>query len=625
MEGSYAVQVFIAEQNENLVESELCHFVIDKTKPTVSIKELSKAEGGHGIYGREELPVVAIEVMDVSGPSEITYVIKDTSGHEKTGKLMQEDSGFISAKWQGTSELDLAEFADGRIEVRVSASDRAGNNSDSAVLCLYTDTRKPEVTFSFDTSDVKNEKYYACNKILKITVREDNFDTKCQPEVLTGNPEGYSFSGWKMNGGRAESTIEFLGDGTYEVAFECSDLAGNSSSRQILPGFTIDQTVPELKIQGIGNHSSNNGTVAPVINFYDENSDQNKMELTLEEGANGKINIQSMIHTTSGEDGTQITFDNFKQGMDGIYTLTAKVKDLAGNQSGDQIMFSVNRKGSVYRFSSRTKQLLEKVFVSHAEEVVIYEDNVDWLTYSELSCSYNGTLIEMEAGKDYTVDKTGGEDKRKQYTYKIPAGFFRKEGVYTIHIYSEDKASNIAVSDTVQKSPGFILDYTAPLISVANLEERGYYHEKEHEFTVVVSDNLLLDSVKYYLDDELVKEYNSDELEQTEGVLRLKTGSSGDYQTIKIEAADAAGNTAESKEWHVLVNPTRQTKAKSADRKKTLPVVREEYQQEIQREETAGSYGIMAVIILLAVIASAGISLGIRYYRRKTEKTFTKG
>lgn len=288
MEGRYTVRVCIADQNDNPVESEICSFTIDQTKPIVSVGELSKASGGHGIYGRQESPVAEVEVVEAWGLSEITYVIKDTSGHEKTGKLMKEGDRNPSVKWQGTLELDLAEFADGRIEVSVSASDQAGNNSDLAVLFLYTDTREPEVTFSFDTSNVKNEKYYACNKILQITVREDNFDIKCRPEVLTGNTEGYSFSGWKMNGGRAESTIEFWGDGTYEVVFECSDLADNLSNRQILREFTIDQTVPELKIQEISNHSSNNGTVAPVISFYDENSDQNRVELTLEEGAKGK-------------------------------------------------------------------------------------------------------------------------------------------------------------------------------------------------------------------------------------------------------------------------------------------------------------------------------------------------
>lgn len=141
MEGRYSVQVLIADQKVNPVESEICHFTIDRTEPDVRIREFSKAAGGYGIYGRRESPVVMVEVADVSGVSEITYAVKDTSGYERTGELMKEDRKRASAKWQGSIEPDLSEFADGRIEVRVSASDYAGNRSDPVILFLYTDTR----------------------------------------------------------------------------------------------------------------------------------------------------------------------------------------------------------------------------------------------------------------------------------------------------------------------------------------------------------------------------------------------------------------------------------------------------------------------------------------------------
>ena len=71
---------------------------------------------------------------------------------------------------------------------------------------------------------------------------------------------------------------------------------------------------------------------------------------------------------------------------------------------------------------------------------------------------------------------------------------------------------------------------------------------------MTVDDNTQLSCVKYYLDGRLEEQFSENEIEEAERLLELQTGASDEYQTIRIVAEDKAGNTADSGEWHVLVN-----------------------------------------------------------------------
>ncbi len=671
LEGGYEVYLSVTDMRGASIESEVYPLVIDRTAPSVSVSEISEALRGHGIYGRREIPVVSVSVDErygtgaISGLDQIAYHITDSSGDVTEGCLMQDDEA-ASAKWKGYLQPDPVKFADGKMEIVVTASDKAGNINHSETVVLFTDTREPVVEFDFDTEHGLENQYYSHRKVLRITVEEQNFDMACRPAVVTDNESGYTFTGWQQSGGKMTGMIIFSEDGEYGVTFSCKDLAGNSSGMETLNRFIIDKTAPvisvsydnqqakneiyyckkrtavitvedrhfreedgvinihcegnvdmpevgpwtsdgsrhtaeitfeedgryalsvdwtdpagnqaagyrsgpfiidmtepELTIEGVADHSSNNGRIAPEIVLYDENASGSGIRLSLLEISEGTVTIEPMIRTIPNEHGESIRFHDFGEEMDGIYLLRAEAEDMAGNEAFREIRFSVNRGGSAFDFSDETEQLFEKGFIRQPEDIVISESNIDWLICREISVNCNGEVEELSEGQDYRMEVKGSGNTRKQYTYTIPADFFHKEGVYTIHLYSKDRASNISSSDAVEIKAGFILDTTAPVIHVVNLEDRHYYHEKEHDFTAVISDNTLLESVRYYLDGQLTATYNKEELETMGGVLYLKTGSADDYQTIKLEAEDAAGNLSESEEWHILVNATQQTNRQS--------------------------------------------------------------
>lgn len=88
----------------------------------------------------------------------------------------------------------------------------------------------------------------------------------------------------------------------------------------------------------------------------------------------------------------------------------------------------------------------------------------------------------------------------------------------------------------------FTVDKTAPTMVVSNLADRGRYKENTHEFTLNVKDNIYLAYVEVYLDGELFKRFEEDEIAQLNGELLVDIASSNQYQTIELVSCDKAGN-----------------------------------------------------------------------------------
>ena len=237
-----------------------------------------------------------------------------------------------------------------------------------------------------------------------------------------------------------------------------------------------------------------------------------------------------------------VIFKDFPEGMDDIYTLTAKATDKAGNETKSSITFSVNRDGSTYELGSGTKALVDKKYTNKPQDLEITEINVDDLTTIEITYSLDGKIVTLKEGADYTITKSGEEGQWKKYLYRIKASCFEEEGNYVLNIYSEDAAHNSTTNKTKAKTIAFTVDKTAPTMVVSNLTDRGRYKENVHEFTLNVKDNIFLAYVEVYLDGELFKRFEEDEIAQLNGELPVDIASSNQYQTIELVSCDKAGN-----------------------------------------------------------------------------------
>ena len=630
--------------------------IVDNTSPVPVVTITPTSPGwGKGVYSAGDYPGFSIRVEDpivndaYAGLKKITYRIENgTTGYVESNTLADENTGLSKAAhqkvWTGQVSIDPNMFYSNDVKVSVYAEDWSANSVTSQPQTLKVDNKAPIVSFSFDKSDVHNGKYYKNDKTLTITVDERNFDESYLPRVTSTAGGGYSISGWSHNGEIHTATVTFSGDSDYTVSYDCYDLAGNKSNTENLEEFTVDKTVPvikvsynnnsaqngnyykaartatitvtehnfdpskitvsttasaggapsiggwansgdthtanvvfnhdadytftvsgldlaenkaadyaqdkftvdlknpEVKITGVKDKSANNGTVAPRISISDMNFIASGVKITLKGVNKGEIKIDSLASISSSATGMNVIFKDFPEGMDDIYTLTAKATDKAGNETKSSITFSVNRDGSTYELGSGTKALVDKKYTNKPQDLEITEINVDDLTTIEITYSLDGKIVTLKEGEDYTITKSGEEGQWKKYLYRIKASCFEEEGNYVINIYSEDAAHNSTTNKTKAKTIAFTVDKTAPTMVVSNLTDRGRYKENMHEFTLNVKDNIFLAYVEVYLDGELFKRFEEDEIAQLNGELPVDIASSNQYQTIELVSCDKAGN-----------------------------------------------------------------------------------
>lgn len=630
--------------------------IVDNTSPVPVVTITPTSPGwGKGVYSAGDHPGFSIRVEDpivndaYAGLKKITYRIENgTTGYVESNTLADENTGLSKAAhqkvWTGQVSIDPNLFYSNDVKISVYAEDWSANSVTSQPQTLKVDNKAPIVSFSFDKSDVHNGKYYKNDKTLTITVDERNFDESYLPRVTSTTGGGYSISGWSHNGELHTATVTFSGDSDYTVSYDCYDLAGNKSNTENLEEFTVDKTVPvikvsynnnsaqngnyykeartatitvtehnfdpskitvsttasaggapsiggwansgdthtanvvfnhdadytftvsgldladnkaadyaqdkftvdlknpEVKITGVKDKSANNGTVAPRISISDTNFIASGVKITLKGVNKGEIKIDSLASISSSAIGMNVIFKDFPEGMDDIYTLTAKATDKAGNETKSSITFSVNRDGSTYELGSGTKALVDKKYTNKPQDLEITEINVDDLTTIEITYSLDGKIVTLKEGEDYTITKSGEEGQWKKYLYRIKASCFEEEGNYVINIYSEDAAHNSTTNKTKAKTIAFTVDKTAPTMVVSNLTDRGRYKENMHEFTLNVKDNIFLAYVEVYLDGELFKRFEEDEIAQLNGELPVDIASSNQYQTIELVSCDKAGN-----------------------------------------------------------------------------------
>ena len=171
-------------------------------------------------------------------------------------------------------------------------------------------------------------------------------------------------------------------------------------------------------------------------------------------------------------------------------------------------------------------------------------DEID--AYS-IAVDRDGELKNLEEGSEFEVEKTRNEAAWRVNYYHIKSENFAEEGNYDVTITSRDKAANQVNNQTVKKSDGalpieFTIDKTAPTVVVSGIENGGRYMADSRNMMLDVKDNLALDTVSITVGDGEPEIIRAEELREADGIISRPISSSDRYQTVRITAADAAGN-----------------------------------------------------------------------------------
>ena len=528
---------------------------IDMTPPVLKVAYDNNDPSEGGLYDRSRTAVVTIQERNFD-PSDVEFLITSAEGNMPQ-----------MGEWEHTGEGDdslhvcrVLFVEDGDYTFSVNFTDLAGNRAEYGKTDAFIiDQTPPVLSVSYEDGADSGRLYFDRSRTAVIDLKERYFDPS-RIQVSVEAPEGVpmpSVSGWSRDGDHHRASVIFASDGEYTMGITGADLAGNEMEPYGPDHFIIDQTPPELVILGVENHSANNKEIRPRIICSDANYSEERMEIRLEGALKGVLEPEgSRIRNEKGELFQMEDFA-YEPEADDLYRLTAEARDLAGNKSLAEVLFSVNRFGSVYTLEEKTELLAGSrgmYYTRQEQDIIVTETNVDSLEFQEITLSLNGKLSVLKEGTDYSVQSSGNRESWKQYVYRIPARNFEQEGTYILTICSEDQAANSSDNHTKGKKIEFAVDKTGPSILLSGVEDGGRYRERSREVTLDIQDNIKIGRVKVEING-IPSTWYASEVERQDGRLRLMVGNDRRWQSIRVTAYDAAGNRGELETGRFLVTP----------------------------------------------------------------------
>ena len=391
--------------------------------------------------------------------------------------------------------------------VSFTATDRSGN------AASYTDGRRTvvdtirpavEVTLTDPARKDGTTAYYAGTAGVTARVNEANFYAEDVVFEVTRNGAAYPVSAnWTNNSADLHtSTFSLTQEGEYVVKMRYTDRSGNVMEDYVSDTLIVDTTVPELTVTGVDADSANKDTpFGFVITAKDAHLDPDTLTVSLTavvRDENGKyatktVKLDPAEVVKAGEE-YRITVKNLTE--DAVYSLTCTVADRSGNvqktfalhdgKEHEKISFSVNRNGSTFSVDENTAALLEQYYTYDVRnDVVIFETNVD--PVENYTVKLNGK--ELTEGTDYTTTLTTEPGKWALRTYTLNKNLFVTEGGYNVVVESTDKTNTVAYSDVKSLDISFVVDQTAPVLTVSGLKTGGRYQTTEQTVTVIPTDD----------------------------------------------------------------------------------------------------------------------------------------
>lgn len=408
--------------------------------------------------------------------------------------------------WTGTITLS----GDGDYRVTMDYADRSANTMKSYTSeKIVIDTVNSYVSVAYNVPVRENDgiTYYDGDVNATVVISEENFyaeDVSVTASKDGGMPFPISVNWEDSSSDVHKGTFCLNEDGDYFVTVNGRDLSMNRMEEYTSGQITVDTEKPTVSVSNIRANSANKDKkYGFTITAGDtaDNLDAETFEpvlIAVTRNRSGAYEVKEVrlgdILTVESGRIYSVSVANLLE--DAVYTLSCKVKDMAGNEStvmlledGNEygsVSFSVNRNGSTFIADENTEFLAEQHYVYNVQNnVVISEINVD--PVENYTVKLNGT--ELKEGRDYTTFVSGGNEEWSKRTYDVKKSLFEEEGDYDIVIESVDKAGTAAYSDIKNLRISCVVDQTAPIVTISGLEENGRYRTKEQTVTAMPTDD----------------------------------------------------------------------------------------------------------------------------------------
>jgi len=495
-------------------------FTIDREAP-VNLKteysrgkEIASIDGVEYEYYADKMTVTITGKDSISGIKKFTYSYLNEVGvssvnasgtGEIEAKNIQQDGLSFTATFTIPKEaLNAKNQFNGTIEfTAIDVLENSTKQKEKKRIVVDNIAPTAQISYNDPVKNANGISYYADDINGTIVINEANFYS--QDLQLTVTKDGVVVPvaiKWVDNSVDVHTgTFTLHEDGDYIVKIDYADRSTNKISTYTSNELTVDTVKPSVSVSNIKMNSANKDeTYGFTITANDINFDASTFKPVLQAVVRGEdgsyttktISLGDMAGTQDGQTYTY-TVQNLEE--DGIYTLTCAVKDMSDNayasirladgREYETVQFSINRDGSTFGINEYTEEVINQYYIySIDKDIVLVEINADPIT--NYSVIVNGKVLE---NGEYTTDMTGGNGEWYKRTYTIPKAMFEAEGEYNIVVRSTDKAETEAYSDVKNIKVAFVVDQTAPILTISGLDTEGRYQTNEQTVTVIPTDD----------------------------------------------------------------------------------------------------------------------------------------
>lgn len=598
-----------SDGGEYTKEADTEHFAIDKTIPVVEkvaysdpvdSREQNLLESIKELFGYyQDKAVITVTATDaIAGIHSFTYsytladgVSTVNKGTESPITVTEGEPGFEyvgEGKARAKLKFEIPKEALGpdnqfNGHITVTVNDRSENISDEwtdksgeKIRRTVVDNISPVGSLSFN-KPVKSEgrkDYYGGDINATLKINEANFYKEDVNIAVTKDGKAYkpSVSWTDADTDNHTGTFTLTSDGDYEITVSYKDRSNNEMKTITSRILVIDTFIenPTFTINGASRVGQNGGSYGGNCNvgysFKDKNFESYTAELThvgasSTDNATGKyVNV---ARNSQGGSGSFSVANQSKE--DGIYTLKITMTDKIGHHSESFVTFTVDRFGSVYKYSDYLMSLIKDggQFVTKngkndaiTRDIVITEYNpTNLVDNAQIIITRDGEMIKNPICT--TTASVGGTVRWSEYRHVISKSNFRKDGVYKISIVSKDAVGNESKSlpensfydesKEVKDEMKFTVDTKKPSIrNISNLEKKIINAAKvDVDYDIV--DEGGIKSVKVYIDGKCKSDIRGKEIKDVNNYKGMFTlHESGAPQKVRIVVADRAGNVTDT-------------------------------------------------------------------------------
>jgi hypothetical protein len=348
------------------------------------------------------------------------------------------------------------------------------------------------------------------------------------------------------------ATISLQEEGIWQIEAESQDLAGNVAVVCSNP-IVIDHEAPLIEVDGVLDGGAYSGIVRIVCSIRDRWYQKGSASIQFSSLSVGKPPLES--GRRESDEGVEIQFTDFDhtKEADAWYYMTVSAQDLAGSVRRKELVFCINRHGSVYGLAPESLKKLRTYYHTEPFDVVFLESNISDVKDTTVLVMKDGKKANAEARREMLSHATGNTGIRR-YRHVVAAAQFQESGVYDVILMTSDQAGNHADSQRQNLTVRFAIDTEPPQCLVSGIEKFGVYRADELTVGVHVRDNLALRRAVVYLNAEPLMTYSARQLRGNGGILKITLDTSQTWQRLQIFAVDEAGNEGWTEEYPVLIS-----------------------------------------------------------------------